>query len=312
MPVFSIVIPMYNRNRVIGRAITSCLCQDFKDFEIIVVDDGSTDDSVSVVEQFCDLRIRLIRSEENRGVCPTRNRGVASSFGEWIVFLDSDDELLPGALEIMHRNMEHISDEIGRMAFMYRMEDGSLSPRPALVEEVWDYQAYLKWLDTIRNRSDFLNCIRKSTFDQVKLPDDRSFERIYHLEFARHFKTQTFTDVVGIIHADAQNRSAPFSLDSLIKNARANVLSEDRIIAEHGGSMEKFCPVTFRKSLRLTAIHSFLLKKHARGWQYAFRLLQRYPFWPGGWLLIPLGLLDTRTLSKVFQFMNSRRIHKAA
>jgi glycosyltransferase involved in cell wall biosynthesis len=312
MPRFSIVIPMFNRGLFIGRAIESCLNQSFNDFEVVVVDDCSTDDSVAVVERFSDTRIRLVRNERNLGVCPTRNRGVASSLGEWIVFLDSDDELLPNALEIMHYKAERVSNDIGRMAFMYRMEDGSLSPQPPLIEDVWDYTAYLRWSDTICYRSDFSNCIRRRTFDLVKLPEDRCFERIYHLEFSRQFMTHTFPNVVAVIHDDAANRSTALSMDLLLNNARIYVQSADRIIAKHGSYMAKYCPRTYRKIIRLTVIYNFLLKHHIRGWQNVFYLLQRQPFWLGGWILLPLGLLDRKTLYRVFKTIASRRIRKAS
>jgi len=312
MPLFSIVIPMFNREMFIGRAIESCLHQTFGDFEVVVVDDGSTDGSVDVVERYSDHRIRLVRNERNRGVCPTRNRGVASSLGEWIVFLDSDDELLPSALEIMHCRAARVSEDIGRMVFMYSMEDGSLSPQPPLIEAVWDYPAYLRWLDTIRNRSDFSNCIRRRTFDLVKLPENRSFERIYHLEFARHFKSQTFSDVVAVIHADAENRTTAVSLDLLLNSAGDNAQSVDRILAEHGASMAEYCPVTFRKTLRSRAISHFLSKNRTQGWKYAYGLLRRQPFWLGGWVLLPLGLLDARTLGRLFHWNTRRHVRRAA
>ncbi|MCL4708220.1 glycosyltransferase family 2 protein [bacterium] len=93
-PVFSIVIPTYNRAKIISRAIQSILNQTFGEFELIIVDDGSTDDSQKVIKQINDPRICYIR-QENRGVAAARNAGVKSSRGKYIAFLDSDDEVLP-------------------------------------------------------------------------------------------------------------------------------------------------------------------------------------------------------------------------
>src|ERR1039458_5800762 len=98
-PYFSIVIPVFNREQEVQRALSSCLVQDFQAFEVVVVDDASTDNSATVVEGLQDQRVRLIRHAKNRGVCPARNTGVQAAAGEWIVFLDSDDELLPGCLK---------------------------------------------------------------------------------------------------------------------------------------------------------------------------------------------------------------------
>ena len=98
-PYFSIVIPVYNREKEIVRAVNSCLIQSFGDIEIVIVDDASKDQTVAVVKSLCDPRIVLVCHEMNRNVCPARNTGVAHSRGEWVLFLDSDDEFLPGALE---------------------------------------------------------------------------------------------------------------------------------------------------------------------------------------------------------------------
>src|SRR5579862_3104859 len=95
LPFFSIVIPAYNRSVEIVRAVDSCLRQDFSDFEIVVVDDRSTDHTAEVVRRYNDVRINLICHAANRGVCPARNTGVSHANGQWIIFLDSDDELLP-------------------------------------------------------------------------------------------------------------------------------------------------------------------------------------------------------------------------
>ncbi len=98
MPFISVIIPLYNKKAIVSRSIQSVLGQSYQDLELIVVDDGSTDDSVAVVEQIKDERIRLIR-QENGGPSKARNTGAKHARGEWIVFLDADDELAEGALE---------------------------------------------------------------------------------------------------------------------------------------------------------------------------------------------------------------------
>jgi glycosyltransferase involved in cell wall biosynthesis len=96
-PQFSIIIPTYERAAVVPAAIRSVLAQTDPDFELLVVDDGSTDDIAGVVAAFDDERVALHR-RPHAGVSATRNAGVALARGEFVVFLDSDDELLPDAL----------------------------------------------------------------------------------------------------------------------------------------------------------------------------------------------------------------------
>jgi glycosyltransferase involved in cell wall biosynthesis len=95
---FSVVIPLYNKARQIENTIRSVLAQDFQDFEIIVVDDGSTDGGSDLIIPINDTRIRLV-FQVNAGVSAARNFGVHESSAEYIAFLDADDEWYPWHLE---------------------------------------------------------------------------------------------------------------------------------------------------------------------------------------------------------------------
>ena len=97
-PAVSVIVPTYNRAALLERALASVLTQDFEDFEVLVIDDASTEDVRSVVAGFADPRLRYLRQPENRGVAAARNLGMASASGRYFAFLDSDDEWLPGKL----------------------------------------------------------------------------------------------------------------------------------------------------------------------------------------------------------------------
>ncbi len=99
---FSIVIPLYNKEKYIKRAIDSILNQTIESFELIIVDDGSMDSSAEVVKTFSDNRIKLI-SKENEGVSVARNTGILNARSEYIAFLDADDEWLPDFLETIQK-----------------------------------------------------------------------------------------------------------------------------------------------------------------------------------------------------------------
>lgn len=95
-PLVSVIIPAYNRGWVLKEAVDSVLAQDFPNFELIVVNDGSADNSSEILASYGN-KIRIV-SQENRGVSSARNRGIGSSSGDYIAFLDSDDLWLPGKL----------------------------------------------------------------------------------------------------------------------------------------------------------------------------------------------------------------------
>lgn len=100
--MISVIIPLYNKETIVARSVGSVLAQDFQDFEVVVVDDGSTDQSAAIVGSIADPRLRLI-SQPNGGPSKARNTGIREARGEWLLFLDADDELLPGALDHLHR-----------------------------------------------------------------------------------------------------------------------------------------------------------------------------------------------------------------
>ncbi len=109
-PKISVIIPTYNRKSWLGRAIASVLRQSWQDFELLIVDDGSTDGTFeALLEPIVDPRVRTFRTA-NRGVSAARNFAVQMSQGEWIGFLDSDDEWLPEKLEIQMRALAQHSD----------------------------------------------------------------------------------------------------------------------------------------------------------------------------------------------------------
>lgn len=100
MPAVSIVIPAYNQGHYLGVAVRSVLSQTFPDYEAIIVDDGSTDNTPEVAGAFTDPRIRYVR-QENRGLSGARNTGIRHAAGELVSFLDSDDLFLPEKLALL-------------------------------------------------------------------------------------------------------------------------------------------------------------------------------------------------------------------
>ncbi len=102
-PAISVVVPVYNRARTIRVAIDSVLAQDFSDFEVVVVDDGSSDATADVVDAIPDSRVRCLRLPANRGVSAARNEGIRNARAPLTSFLDSDDCFFPHKLRFVVR-----------------------------------------------------------------------------------------------------------------------------------------------------------------------------------------------------------------
>lgn len=117
--MFSVVIPLYNKELSIGDTIQSVLNQTYQDFEIVVINDGSTDNSLNIVEQINDSRIRVI-NKPNGGVSSARNKGIEESNFEWIAFLDGDDLWLENHLVILKDMIEaHPADKVFTTSFVF-------------------------------------------------------------------------------------------------------------------------------------------------------------------------------------------------
>lgn len=126
--MISVVIPLYNKEKQIAYTLQSVQNQTFQDFEIVIVDDGSTDDSIAEVEKFSDSRIRLIH-QENAGVSAARNRGIEEAKGDLIAFLDADDEWKPEYLATQYCLSQKYPDcNVFACNYEFRNIEGKVTP----------------------------------------------------------------------------------------------------------------------------------------------------------------------------------------
>lgn len=134
MPKISVVIPIYNVEKYLPECIDSVLAQDFQDYEVILVNDGSTDGSLAIAQQYekDHAHIRLI-SQENKGLGGARNTGIKHAQGEYILFMDSDDRLAPDTLSATAAAAQREESDIVIFDFEYVDETGrALSIQPAM------------------------------------------------------------------------------------------------------------------------------------------------------------------------------------
>lgn len=133
-PKVSVIIPAYNTEAYIAKAIESALEQTLTDIEVIVVDDGSSDKTVEIAKSFTDQRLKVIVNQQNLGVSAARNLAIKAAQGEWIAVLDSDDWYAPERLERLvllaeEKNADMIADDL------HLIKDGATSPWSTLIRE---------------------------------------------------------------------------------------------------------------------------------------------------------------------------------
>jgi glycosyltransferase involved in cell wall biosynthesis len=211
-----VVIPLYNKVRHVQRALDSVVAQTFGGFEVIVVNDGSTDGSDKVVERYADSRIRLFH-QENAGVSAARNRGIAEAKGELVAFLDADDEWLPGFLSTVLRLYERFPGcgayAMGRRIVEMDGYSWSFSyvtiPAPPWEGIIPNYFRTVVLDPDPFNTSQTV--VPRHVFDRVGLFPvgvSRGEDTDMWCRIALRFPIALSTQIGGVYHRDAENRAS--------------------------------------------------------------------------------------------------------
>ncbi|MCD6154734.1 MAG: glycosyltransferase [Candidatus Verstraetearchaeota archaeon] len=214
-PKVSVIIPCYNGEKFIGEAIESVLNQTYQNFEIIIVDDGSTDGSKSVIKTFLkDPRIKLIEHERNKGIPAARNTAIKASKGEFIAFLDQDDLWYPEKLEKSLDAFERGGENLGVVFSDVDIEekDGSVTRRtcrkydPAKLGREGFIRA-LFWGNFIPTSSAI---VRKTCFAQMGLLDEQLYgsdDRDFWLRIAGTFEFHHIPEALAKLRRHGANAS---------------------------------------------------------------------------------------------------------
>ena len=266
-PFFSIVIPTYNRADLIGLTLQSVLAQTFAEFEMLVVDDGSKDDTAAVVAHYADPRLQYLPKENGeRGVA--RNYGLARARGEYVLFLDSDDRLHPNHLATLHAAIGAAATPPNFIATKYDFDrDGvrrpsDLAPLPA---------GRLGFDDFLRGNALACNvCVRRENPALFRFEEDRRYAAVedwmFMLQNTQHDVVQ-LVDAVTLTMNDHDQRSMRADNQGLIK--RLDLAA---------GWMQQHLTLSADQRRRLLgrvyylcAIHAYADGHRAQAWRYARR-----------------------------------------
>lgn len=225
----SVVTPTFQRASFLPRVWASLVEQEIT-FEWVVVDDGSTDETAEVINGIEDQRIVYIRLSENKGVNVARNKGAQAARGRYVVFLDSDDELVANnSLAKMVNALDQVEQTIG-VALFACVRAGTGEKISRLVDG-----RILNEYDIVCNGAlrggDCIYVYRREIFDSVSLPEDlRGCEQVFVYALSKEWRFIMVDIPLSIVHYQGDNLS---SSSSLIARSRDIGISYERLIAQH-------------------------------------------------------------------------------
>ena len=269
MPTVSVIIPTYNRAHVLGRSIQSVLNQTFQDFELIIVDDGSTDDTESLVNRFSSKKIKYVRHQGNQGRSVTRNTGIRLAKGDYIAFLDDDDEWMPEKLDKQMKIIGTAPPEVGVVFTKFKQYDrfGDYVPQRKLPKKEGNIfkqllGEYFIGLQTI--------LVKKECFDKVGLFNKRILyaqDWDLLLRISQHYQFLYIDEPLAIVYEQPE--------DLRLKH-ECNLADMQRIFEMYFPQIKQDRNVLAKYYYRMAHL-SYILGKTRQGRVYYTKSLKAYP-----------------------------------
>jgi hypothetical protein len=305
-PFFSVLISAYNRAGELERCIRSVLEQTFSDFEIVVVDDGSTDATPSVLAAMAEPRLRVVHHDRNRGISPARATAVSHARGEWFVILDSDWELFPDSLARLRSLVDARPAAVRILRSRLLADDGSTQPG-IVPSGVTGYRERLRWMEEVTTRgvsADAGHCIHRSVFESTNYYEDRrgGMELLWETELARSETSLWVSDILGKQHTDAVNSHSRDArarrlIPRLLREAPDALWMAETMLAKHGDELGRDAPHVRRSLLDRAAMEAFLSGDRRAGLRHAATAFRAGAARPRLLSTVGLGLLGPKTLA---------------
>ena len=295
-PTVSVIIPTYNRAHLIGRAIKSVLNQTYQDFELIIVDDGSTDNIEDIIRQFQekDKRIKYIKHDKNKGASAARNTGIKNSKGKYIAFQDSDDEWFPNKLEKQMKIFKKESPNLGIVyTGFYRIKDSEKKYIPSheiVKKEGSIYEELLKG-NFITTQSILVRkeCFKKVGIFDENLPRLQDWELVMRL--SKYYDFECIDEPLLISY---------YTSDSITANHKALIEALELILTKHYKNFNNYKEILSRHYFSLGSI-LYLDGDLINGRRYFIKAIKKYPLNIKYLLSYLVSFFGPRTFNKVIK-----------
>jgi glycosyltransferase involved in cell wall biosynthesis len=264
-PVFSVIMPVYNREKSVLTAVHSVLAQTFSDFELVIIDDASTDSTVSVLHTLNDSRIIVLEQAVNYGPAAARNKGIIASRGRFISFLDSDDTYEPDFLAETFKLLESSNSNIGFMwTGMHWIEDGV--SRIQSWTPVFHENSYITFLHSLHIGTNSGLTIKRDVFNHCGLFDEQlkaAEDTDLFLRITQKYDYVFTTKPLIKIHRDNKDR--------LSKNLHKNAMAYTFIYPKHQKVIERYSTLQLKFYYKMMWL-SYYLPDRKKAFQF-FKLL---------------------------------------
>ena len=268
-PLISVIIPTYNRAALLPRSINSVLSQTYKGFELIIIDDGSTDNTEDIVKGFSDKRIRYYRQKHNKGGPAALNVGIKLAKGELISFQDSDDEWLPEKLEKHVRKFSEVGEDVGVIYCGYELlyERTREVAQRSIPDEKGDVSKRM-----------FIGCIsgtitlvlRASCFEKTGLFDEKMkscYDWDLLIRVAKYYKFDYVPEILAKAYIHGKQNST---------NLELRIKSKERILEKYREELIKD-PSFYKKYLIGLYLQNAMIGNISKGRIHLLDALKLYP-----------------------------------
>ena len=297
-PFFSVLVSTYNRAPEVERCVRSCMVQTFEDFEIVVVDDASTDATAESLTALKEPPLRIVRHEHNRGISAARATGVKHAQGQWLVLVDSDWELFPHTLARLREVIDELPAGVHIVRSRLQADDGEVQPG-IMPAGITGYHERLRWLEELtvhRVSSDAGHCIHRSVFETTNFFEDRrgAMEALWETNLARRERSMWLADILGQQHVDSANSHSRDTdprrlIPRLLLEAPDDLWMAETMLAEHGAELARYAPRTRRALIERAATQAFLTGDRRRGARHTWSAVRAGSRHSKLWMTCPLG-----------------------